>query len=405
MGVYRHRSLHAAGRLAAWVLGEQGGATQLQKAIRGGCLQQSMRAARCTTPIFSKRHFVRILPPHFADMLGQMEHLRFLRRAVLEELITEAEFAQHKQRLLQPGTGAVAPGVLVSCLKADPHQARPSPVPPPPAISEEGKERQIYHALMAAILELVDNQATKERRIPPLADQKQQPRSVPVKPGRRKQVVISPGRVEAGPRSPSFQPGTQKATHSCSSHHKFVGDSNTDPLLITLDPLEFDLDELWHEPETQAAATKPKPAAIRCKAVKPCSVNATVRIAAGGRLQRQNPARSRYRQDQEQRQERKVDEKPPARPPVTRIARPPLVPRVHPRSPAAVRRAAAFVAHAAGLKPKAAAPQGPAAPAEPRAQAAPVAAPAAAAKAMGGTSPTGPRPRAVKISLHAEVWL
>ena len=329
-------------------------------------------------------------------MLAQMEHLRFLRRALVEELITEAEFIQHKQRALQPG---VASGVLVSCLKAEQH-ARPAPLPPPlPAVlPQEGKEKQIGNALLAAILALVENQPANDRKRSPLVGQKQQPRSVPVKPGRRKQVIISPPRpAGGGPRSPAFRSGAKEGAQAHIHHHRFDRQLDKNPILLSLDPLEFDLGELWQEPVTRDAAIKPaptmgKPAPTTGKPMTSCNRDAKVTAARFGRPRHQRPAVSPYRQDQEQRH-RKVGQKPLAQPTVTRIARPPVVPRVGARSPAAVRRAAAFVAHAAGLKPQAA-PAG----------AAPTPTCEPAQEAASPTTAPHPHPR-VRISLHAEVLL
>ena len=293
-------------------------------------------------------------------MLDQLEHLRFLRRAAHEGLISEAEYARHKQRLLVLGT----PDENVAAAEV---RGRSMHLP-----AADAEEKRIWQELVGAILELVQCHTAKCRGGPPAVKSPQTQQHQHEKPVQRKrQVTISPAhrRPGSGVRPPPIRPGAVDAMHARSIHDRCGAHTLKHAGLPDLDPLDIDLGELWQdesEPPSSAVVSEAANNAIR-RAEETSAASA----GPGGRNLRKPIAASRYLQKQQQKRCGERPAPPPSRPAMNRFARPD--PPARSSSPATVRRAAAYVAHAAGLKP--------------------------------APPPPPSHPRIVRLSLHVEVAL
>ena len=144
-------------------------------------------------------------------MLAQLEHLRFLRRAAQEGLITEAEHAQHRQRLL--------------CI-AD------------PPIAQE--DQRTWQSLVAALIEVIECYTAKDQPSP-LSNGEVSP---------KKQIVLSPQAPRAGAKH--VPPG--RFVYNKRGHH-----CNTKEPVPCLDPIEFEMGGLWVQQEGLTTAA-PAPA-------------------------------------------------------------------------------------------------------------------------------------------------
>ena len=228
-------------------------------------------------------------------MLAQLEHLRFLRKAAQEGLITEDEHAQHRQRLLCVENPPIAP-----------------------------EDQSTWQALVAALIEVIECYAAKEQPSP-LINGKVSP---------KKQIVMSP--QAARPGAKPVPPG--RFAYNKRGHH-----FNTKEPVPSLDPIEFEMKGLWVQQEGLATATA-------VPAVKGQDDGRQQRKPTAGAGARNVPTRNggvrRAVAGADKWHAARMPNR--VRPPAPSRARSPAPNRA--RSPAAIRRAAAYVANAAGLK-------------------------------------------------------
>lgn len=300
-------------------------------------------------------------------MLAQLEHLRFLRRAADEGLITDSEHAQHRQAvllcvrslpILAPRADAAAPPSLRKCLHM--------------AAADEQKRVGKWHALLEALAEAIEcHDSGRHRSQKPGFARHEVPRQPQQagQPARRKHVFFTPPE----------DTGAAHRARSAAAPGRFVYNRRglhckTREPLPSIDPLDFDMEPLWHEHAKRVAAT-PRPSET---ADKGCQTGCSYRLPPQRprKLPVSGVARCLHARAAASACMKTCSNKtkPPvvqAAAPVTK-ARPPLattrgVPAAAPpharnarkRSPSEVRRAAVYVAKAAGLRRRADAPEEP----------------------------------------------
>jgi hypothetical protein len=284
-------------------------------------------------------------------MLEYLERLRFLRRAVTEGLISDAEYEQHRQKLLRAAWMAVPmPAAVNGVHDAIGAMAREE-------VSGASDAKRVWQVLIAALVEVLEAYAARVGR-----------QGKPSAKGEEPAAKASTNEVHPRPLVGADDRGGRSrfAFNKRGLHH------NSRHKLPRVDPLEFNLDQLWQEtplpaPPERTPSVDPcmhrerEENARGCRAgctagrpdVQRVAINPTPRAryagAPTGLRAFRRPTTTTGAPVRPPARERAAQKRPPWRPvrpvPPGKCAPPPKF-----ASPTRVRRAAMYVARAAGLK-------------------------------------------------------